>query len=226
MWTVKDAFVEAADEVHVVDALIAEMARIVVEAERGMPVHGFDGAFGADRVEGDLGRMDFKAKPDPELLVRVEDRSPAGGEVGEAVVDHGGRHRREGVEQVPDRTADEAVHDREPQRPGRFAGADHLVGGPLPHLFRIAVAPHARRQDRFVPGVDPVADGLTDQVVADREQFQAVLFEQFPARGRVGVRAQVDLPRDRPSRRVRRRRSRSRGRAGRDRRRAGRPTGR
>jgi hypothetical protein len=36
-------------------------------------------------------------------------------------------------------------------------------------------------------GVDVVQDGLTDEVIGDREQFQPMLFEQISLAGAVGI---------------------------------------
>ena len=44
---------------------------------------------------------------------------------------------------------------------------------------RVAVAPDVRRQDHLVPGVDVVQHRLADQVAADGEHLEVVLFQQF-----------------------------------------------
>ena len=51
-----------------------------------------------------------------------------------------------------------------------------------------------RRQDRLVPLVDPIADGLSDQMVRDRVDRKLVPFERIPLRGTVA--ALVEGPRD------------------------------
>ena len=60
---------------------------------------------------------------------------------------------------------------------------------------RIAVAPDVRRQDGLVPLVDVVQHRLADQVVADGEHLQVVLFQQLALLGAVVVLGQglVDL---------------------------------
>src|SRR5207248_6015091 len=52
----------------------------------------------------------------------------------------------------------------------------------------IAVPVDLRRQDRAVPLVDPVADGLPDEMCADRPDVQAVPLEQgAPIPGVAGI---------------------------------------
>jgi hypothetical protein len=72
---------------HIVDALIAEVRGIVVEAEARMVAHSRQGAFGGGRVEGDLGGMHLEREPHAALGEHVEDRVPPLGELGEAGVD-------------------------------------------------------------------------------------------------------------------------------------------
>ncbi len=60
------------------------------------------------------------------------------------------------------------LHAQPLRRPG---GVFHRLGRPGIHAGRIAVAPHVRRQDRLVTGVDVVQDRLPDQVIADREHL-------------------------------------------------------
>src|SRR5690606_29313847 len=50
---VEDARAELADELHVIDALIREVRRVVVEAEAAVALDGVDGAPGGGDVEGD-----------------------------------------------------------------------------------------------------------------------------------------------------------------------------
>jgi hypothetical protein len=74
---VVDALSERADELHVVDALVAQVRGVVVEAEAPVALDGLDGALGARDVEGDLGRVDLEAEVDVAGLEGLEDRAPA-----------------------------------------------------------------------------------------------------------------------------------------------------
>jgi hypothetical protein len=58
------------------------------------------------------------------------------------------------------------------------------------HALGLAVAPHVVGQDGPVALVDQVADGLADQVVADREALQAVGLEQLAPLPHIALRRQ------------------------------------
>src|SRR5690606_21271925 len=88
------------------------------------------------------------------------------------------RGRREGVERVPDRRTGEAVDHLETELRGGMAGADHLLGGALSDALGLAVAPDVVGQYGLVPFVDGVADRLPDEVIRDREEFEAVFGQQ------------------------------------------------
>jgi len=137
-----------------------------------------DGALGRGDVEGDLGGMDFQGEADAEFLVGVEDRGPAAGEVGVAFLDHGVGDGGEGVEEVPDGAAGEAVDDLDAELGGGLAGGDHLGGGALADALGLAVAPDGGGEDRLVALVDEIGDGLADEVVGDGVDLEAVLFEE------------------------------------------------
>ena len=54
----------------------------------------------------------------------------------------------------------------------------HFLGGAAPDAFGLAVAPHARPDDRLVPEVDRViADGLALEVVGDGPDLEVVLLQ-------------------------------------------------
>src|SRR5262249_20118537 len=83
---VEDAAAEAADERDVVDALVAEVARVEVEAEAAVLLHGLERAFGGIRVEGDLGGMHLEREVHVVLVEHGEDGLEAAREVGETGV--------------------------------------------------------------------------------------------------------------------------------------------
>ena len=68
-----------------------------------------------------------------------------------------------------------------------FGEVDHVFGGPDVDLRRVAVAPNIRRQDHLVPRVDVVQHRLADQMVADGEHLEVVLFQKLAFLGAVVV---------------------------------------
>src|SRR5690606_11730349 len=87
-----DARREALDERYVVNALIAEVARVEVEAECRVPVHGIERALRGHQVERDLGRVDLQREGHLDFGKGVEDRCPATAEISEPFLDHLRRH--------------------------------------------------------------------------------------------------------------------------------------
>src|SRR5690606_27896791 len=85
---------------------------------------------------------------------------------------------REAVEQVPDRRSGEAVDGSDTELCSRLRRRDHLLGRTTAHALGIPVSPDVRGRDRRVAAVDRVADALADQMVADREDSEAVLGEE------------------------------------------------
>src|SRR5205085_12481371 len=68
---VEDPLAERADELDVIDALVAQVRWVVVEAETLVALDGVDGALGAGGVERDLGRVDLQPEIHALLLKRV-----------------------------------------------------------------------------------------------------------------------------------------------------------
>lgn len=135
-------------------------------------------AAGGPVVVRDLAGVHLVREADALGVEDVEDRVPPVGEVLVAALDHRVGHRREHRDGVPDRGAGEADHGVDAEPGGRPRGVLHPLGGPLPYLLGVAVAPDRGGQDALVPLVDRVvADGLADQVVGDREDLQVVLRE-------------------------------------------------
>jgi hypothetical protein len=117
---VPDARAELAQEREVVDALVAEVARVEVESELRVIAERRERAAGRDDVERDLGRVDLEREDDVLALALGQDRAPCGGELRVAVLDLRLRDRREGVEEVPDRAPGEADDDGPPVRSFRY----------------------------------------------------------------------------------------------------------
>ena len=89
------------------------------------------------------------------------------------------RFGREGVEQMPDGTAGKAVYDRYAKSGGGASRIRKFRCSAGAHAFRGAVSPDVRRKNGFVALVNKVAHRLTDQVIADRPDFQAVFCKQI-----------------------------------------------
>ena len=136
-------------------------------------------------VVGDLGRVDLEREAHALGLEDVDDRAPALGELLVAALDRREVVGRERVEEVPDRRAGEAGDDVDAELRRGPRGVHHPLGRPLPHAFGLAVAPDLGREHRPVAVVDRVADGLADEVLADRPAAQPVALEQRPHAGRV-----------------------------------------
>ena len=71
-----DTIAAPVEAVAAVDALVGQVARVVIEAEGGAPAYGLQRAFGGGHVERDLGRMYLERKADPDLVEDIEDRVP------------------------------------------------------------------------------------------------------------------------------------------------------
>src|SRR5205085_11264789 len=95
----------------VIDALVAEVRGVVVEAEALVTVDGFDGALGGGGVEGDFGWVDFEREIDVHFVKLREDRLPAVGEIIETLLPIFLIGGREGVDRMPDARAGEAIDD-------------------------------------------------------------------------------------------------------------------
>src|SRR5690554_1154078 len=174
-----DARGELADEPHIIDALVSEVRRVVIEAETDVAFDRLDGPLGRRRVEGDLRRVHLQREVDVFLFEHFQDGQPAAREIIEASLPVLLAGRRERVGGVPDARAREAtyrIHTELARGPG---GELHLLGGALAHTLGIAVAPDVFRQYLAVSGVDRVADCLADQVIRYRPAVQAVAGQEY-----------------------------------------------
>jgi hypothetical protein len=95
---------------------------------------------------------------------------------------------------VPDARAGEAVDHRHAELlrgPRRLL---HLFDRPLVDAVGLAVAPDMGGQDRLVALVDPIADGLADEVARDRVDGEVIPLERIALRG--AVAALLERPSD------------------------------
>ena len=72
---------EITDKFDVVDALIAKVTRVVVEAEALVIIYCLECALGRGRIEGDLGRVDFEGEVDIDFFEYLKDGRPPIGKV-------------------------------------------------------------------------------------------------------------------------------------------------
>lgn len=187
-----DAVGKLANKADIVDALVAEVRGIVIEAEARVMVDGGQGALGRGDIEGDFGRMDLKREVDVFCIEHVEDRPPAPREIVVALLQIGLTGRWKSIECVPDCRASEAVYNG-----GRFILAlstgtsvkektcglccrFHFLRRTLAHAFRLAVAPDIARQDGLVPPVDQIAIRVAHQMTGNGMAGKTVLPQQSP----------------------------------------------
>ena len=189
---VVDLLTEGANELHVVDALVAKVARVIVEAEALVVTDRLEGALGRSDVEGDFGRVDFERKVDVLLLKGRQDRLPALSEVIITLLEESLIGGREGVERVPDGRTRKAVDDDLTgalrllghvglagieELAGRLGGQRHFLRGTLTDAFGLTVAPHMRGEDGLMAFVDVIAGSLANEVRGDRPATEVVLSE-------------------------------------------------
>src|SRR4029079_12843845 len=108
---VEDAVGEPADERDVVDALVREVRRVVVEPEARVAPDRFERALRGGDLERDLRRVHLQREVHALALERVEDGTEALPEVCEPRVPEVLSGRREGGERVADARAPEAGHE-------------------------------------------------------------------------------------------------------------------
>jgi hypothetical protein len=100
---------EFADDAEVVDALIAEVRRVEVEAESRVVTDRGERPAGGCDIEGDFGRVDFERPFDVFAIEHPEDVLPRFTEFSETRIDLARDARRERVEQMPNGAARESV---------------------------------------------------------------------------------------------------------------------
>jgi len=194
---VVDAVGEVADELHVIDALVTEVRRVVVEAEAFVAADSFDGTLGGSDVEGDFGGVDFEGEVHVQGVKSVEDWAKAIREIFETFVPVILVGWWEGVDGVPNAGSGESVNRyREvigssgfgvEEFTGSFSGVDHALGGTLANAFRISIAPDFGRKNGFVTFINEVTDSLADKVIGDGETLETVVIEDFPLFGDVVI---------------------------------------
>ena len=184
---VVDAIGEGADKFDGIDTLPDEVAGVEVEAEFLASVECLECAFGGVEVEGDFGWVNFEGEFDAAVFEDIEDGIPAFGEELEAAFDHGFWGGGEVIDEVPDGGAGEAVDDADIEFLGGAGCVFHFFGRTAIDTGRVAIAPDVIGENAFVSGIDVIEHGLSDEVVGNGEEFEAVFFEEFAFAGAVGV---------------------------------------
>ena len=163
----------------VINTLIAEMTRVIVETKRFPAIKCFNRAFRRNDVKRNLGGMHLQSELDSDFVKYVKDRIPAVREVFKAGIDLPRVIRWERVEEMPDGAAGEAVNDVHAEFCGGAGRVFHLFRGAFLNAARFAVAPHIFRHDALVPGINVIADCLSDEVIAHRPDFEPIFGEQL-----------------------------------------------
>lgn len=184
---VVDAIREGANEIDGIDTLPDEVAGVEVEAEFLAPVECLECAFGGVEVEGDFGGVNFEGEFDATVFEDVENWVPAFGEELEAAFDHGFGGGREVVEEVPDGGSGKSVDDADVEFLCGAGCVFHFFGGAMVNAGGVAITPNIVRKDALVTGVDVIEDGLSDEMIGDGEEFQAMFFEEFAFAGAVRI---------------------------------------
>src|SRR6188472_2729952 len=122
--------------------------------------------------------MDLMREADAYLVEDVDDRVPAVGEIGVALLDDLVLNRREHCQVVPDRGSGETYDSVYAEGCGRTRSDLHLFGGPLAYALRIPVTPDPRIHHVLVTIIDDrLADGLAVEVIRDRPTPKSMLGE-------------------------------------------------
>ena len=178
----------SSDEGGGVEVLVREVARVEVDPEALAAADRVERLPRRDEVVRDLGRMHLEAEAHALGVEHVDDRAPALREVLRSRA-RSRRSRWAGTSRACARSAEPVKPFTwvTPSRAAARARVLHPLGGALPDALGIAVAPDLGREDRLVPCVDRVADGLADEVGADREAVQVVALEHLLDRAHVAV---------------------------------------
>ena len=155
-----DPLVVDVDEADIVEVLQAEVRRVVVDAAALVAAEPVEEALVGRAVEEVLAGVKLEADVDAELVVEVEDRLPALGELVEGGVDQTGRARRPRIEERPGERAGEGDVRVEAEIAARPRRELHLLDRPFLALLR--VAPHLRRGE----GVEGIVKDRVDRNAA------------------------------------------------------------
>ena len=163
----EDAFLELIDELHIIDALIAEVARVVVEAKRRVEFHCLQSTLCTGDIKRDFGGMHLEREAHTFHFKRVEDWLEAFGEVGVTGFDLSIQIRREGIDQMPDAAAGETIDHGDAEKLRRTSCFDELMGSASAHTLWFTITVDVIWQNLFVTFIDVVTHRLTDEMTAE-----------------------------------------------------------
>ena len=123
--------------------------------------------------------MHFKGELDPTLCKDIEDWMPQAGELFKPGSDYFLGGCRIAGDIGPQRRTGETGNDGDAESVGGPGSRHHLLGGPLRHFARVAVAPDIVGQDGLMAGVDGIADSGANTMIAQHRCLQFVAGEQI-----------------------------------------------
>src|SRR6266478_826787 len=155
---------EFANKLHVIDALVAKMRRIIVKSEASMILHRIQGAVRRADIKSDLGRVDFQREVHIHGVKCVQNRDKPFSKVVISLLQKRLTRWRESVAGMPDARSAKSIYDSGKVDVFARLGIDEVsagfgalfqaLRGPLTNTFRIAVTPDLRRKNRFVSFID------------------------------------------------------------------------
>ena len=133
-----DALVIRIDEAEIVEALLDEMAGVVIDVATRVSADRVEEHIEGVAVKDVFGRMDLEAEVDTVLLVFIEDGFPPTPLFRKALLDEPRRALRIWIEIGPCQRTGEADMLGETEATRNLCGLAHLVGRPKPPFLRIA----------------------------------------------------------------------------------------
>ena len=152
-----DPLVVDVDEFQIVEVLQDEVRRIIVDASTLVPADRVEEHLESGAVKSVLARMDLVADVAAGVLVGVQDRLPAAGQLGEGAFDEAGRARRPWINERPGQRAGKGDAGLEPKVLRSLGAHAQLLDRPGVPLFRLAV-------NRWrCEGVEPLVENRIDR---------------------------------------------------------------
>ena len=163
---------ECAQKLNWIDSLPNQVTGVKVETELGAMIECFQRHFRSVDIKRDLRRMHFQSKSDSVLGKLIQDRIPPFSQQRKPIVDHGLRHWRKRIVEVPYTRACEAIHNSHAKLLCSPSCRLHFLNSTLVDPGRIAVTPDIPGQDRLVTLIDGIQNGLANEVGTDRMALQ------------------------------------------------------
>ena len=143
-----DAFMVEVDELDVIQSLLDEVARVIIDRAARMISDGGEELLERLAVENVLAWMQLKPDVDAGGVEGVEDRRPSPGEFAERGFDEMARSLRPWINVGPRERTAERLRELETEALGGLGGDLHLLD--RPGLTRFRVSLHSRRRERVV----------------------------------------------------------------------------